>query len=471
MQPIGTAKSPAERAFELLKDAPLGVVLVDSGLRIREANDAARDAFADTPAVGRELRDFADRLHARGGVICYLGEAATAESATPRVAELLPSAEPGLPSSSRAKDDFLATVSHELRSPLQGILGWLTLLQGGRLDAAQTTRALQSVERSVRLQAQLVNDIMDIARIESGKVEIDEAAVDLPQLLRTTAEEFLPQARSRRIELHAEVQPCGAVTGDKERLHQVFANLLSNALKFTPAGGHVTIACSREGDEIVTTITDDGHGIDAGFMPHLFKRFSQADASITRRHGGLGLGLAIVRHLVELHGGTVSADSDGRDRGATFTVRLRAAQDDGGARAERADAESREPTRLDGLEILLVEDDQDTLEAMTQGLTALGASVRAATSVDEAWRSFVHRAPHLVLTDLSMPHEDGYSLLRRIHAQQNRPPVVALTGLTRPEDKERVEQAGFAAFVAKPIDLPHLVTILHDLFPKGVQPA
>ena len=319
----------------------------------------------------------------------------------------------------------------------------------------------------MRLQAQLVNDIMDIARIESGKVDIDETSVDLAQLLRTTAEEFLPQARARRVELHAEVKPCGVVIGDKERLHQVFANLLSNALKFTSTGGAVTIACNREDGHVVTTITDSGDGIDPKFMPHLFKRFSQADTSITRRHGGLGLGLAIVRHLVELHGGTVEARSDGRDCGSTFTVRLRAAHDD--MRAGGTDAESRQPSRLDGLEILLVEDDQDTLEAMTQGLTALGASVRAATSVDEAWRSFVHRAPHLVLTDLSMPHEDGYSLLRRIHSQQNRPPVVALTGLTRPEDKESVERAGFSAFVAKPIDLRQLVTILNDLFPKGAQ--
>jgi signal transduction histidine kinase/ActR/RegA family two-component response regulator len=461
MQPIRSAKSPAERAFELLKDAPLGVFLVDSDLSIRAANEAARRTFADAPAAGaRKLSDVADLLHARGGVICYLGGAPDTESGPRRLAELLPSTD-----ASRAKDDFLATVSHELRSPLQGILGWLTLLQDGRLDAAQTTRALQSVERSVRLQAQLVNDIMDIARIEARKVEIDETAVDLAQLLHTTAEEFLPQARARRIDLHADVEPCGVVIGDKERLHQVFGNLLSNALKFTQPGGSVTIACSREQGELVTTIADTGDGIEAEFMPQLFKRFSQADTSITRRHGGLGLGLAIVRHLVELHGGTVTAKSDGRDRGATFTVRLRAAAQEG-ARAH-ADAERQEPPRLDGLEILLVEDDQDTLEAMTHGLTALGASVRAATSVDEAWSSFVHRAPHLVLTDLSMPHEDGYSLLRRIHSQRNRPPVVALTGLTRPEDKERVERAGFAAFVAKPVDLRQLVTILNDLFPKG----
>ncbi|HVJ31147.1 MAG TPA: hybrid sensor histidine kinase/response regulator [Gammaproteobacteria bacterium] len=465
MQPIATAKSPAERAFELLKDAALGVLLIDSDLRIRAVNATARQILEQIPETrGRQLREVAHLLEARGGVICYLGRNERWESAPPRVAELLPSTEAA--PSSRMKDDFLATVSHELRSPLQGILGWLTLLQSGRLDAAQTVRALQSVERSVRLQAQLVNDIMDIARIEAGKVEIDKTPVDLAQLLHTTAEEFVPQARARRIDVHTDTRPHGLVIGDRERLHQLFANLLSNALKFTPTGGSVEIACDRDGDDVVTTITDTGHGIDAAFLPHLFKRFSQADTSITRRFGGLGLGLAIVRHLVELHGGTVTAKSEGRDRGATFTVRLPAAPHDARAGGTTED-ERPELARLDGLQILLVEDDQDTLDAMTHGLTALGASVRPATSVEEAWRSFVHQAPHLVLTDLSMPHEDGYSLLRRIHAQRNRPPVVALTGLTRPEDKEHVERAGFAAFVAKPIDLPQLVTILHDLFPKG----
>ncbi|HEY3516926.1 MAG TPA: hybrid sensor histidine kinase/response regulator [Gammaproteobacteria bacterium] len=467
MQAIGTAKSPAERAFELLKDAALAVFLIDSDLRIRAVNATARQILEQIPDTGgRQLREVAHLLEARGGVICYLGGNERWTLAPPRVAELLPVTE-STPSS-RMKDDFLATVSHELRSPLQGILGWLTLLQSGRLDATQTVRALQSVERSVRLQAQLVNDIMDIARIEAGKVEIDKAPVDLAQLVQTTVEEFVPQARTRRIDLHTEANPCGLVIGDRERLHQLFANLLSNALKFTPTGGSVTLACERQGGDIITTVTDTGHGIDAAFMPHLFKRFSQADTSITRRFGGLGLGLAIVRHLVELHGGTVTAKSEGRDRGATFTVRLPAAPHH--ARAGVSEAERPEPLRLDGLQILLVEDDQDTLDAMTHGLTALGASVRPATSVEEAWRSFVHQAPHLVVTDLSMPHEDGYSLLRRIHAQRNRPPVVALTGLTRPEDKERVERAGFSAFVAKPINLTQLVTILHDLFPKGAQP-
>ena len=469
-QPIGTAISPAERAFELLKDATLGVFLIDSDLRIREANASARQILEQIPGTsGRELREIAHLLEARGGVLCYLGRNERWASAPPRVAELLPSSDGAREPSSRMKDDFLATVAHELRSPLQGILGWLTLLQGGRLDAAQTARALQSVERSVRLQAQLVNDIMDIARIEAGKVEIDKSPVDLAQLLQTTADEFVPQARTRRIDLHIDAKPCGLVMGDRERLHQLFTNLLSNALKFTPTGGSVTLGCKRDGDNIVTTVTDTGHGIDAAFMPHLFKRFSQGDTSITRRFGGLGLGLAIVRHLVELHGGTVTAKSEGRDHGATFTVCLPAAPHD--TRAAVTETERPEQLRLDGLRILLVEDDQDTLDAMTHGLSALGASVRPATSVEEAWRSFVHQAPHLVLTDLSMPHEDGYSLLRRIHSQQNRPPVVALTGFTRAEDKERVERAGFSAFVAKPIHLPQLVSILHDLFPKGAQPS
>lgn len=352
----------------------------------------------------------------------------------------------------------MATVSHELRSPLQGILGWLTLLQGGRLDAAQTARALESVERSVRLQAQLVNDIMDIARIETRRIEIERIPVDVAKLLRTTTEEFLPQARARQITLEVDVKSSGLVLGDRERLHQVFANLLSNSLKFTPAGGSIRLACDREGDEVVTTVVDTGHGIDAEFMPYVFKRFAQADTSITRRHGGLGLGLAIVRHLVELHGGTVTASSPGRDRGTTLVVRLPAAPISGVPGDSELDSGA--ISRFDGVEILLVDDDADTLEAMKHALASLGARVRAATSVDEGWRAFAERAPDLVVTDLSMPEEDGYALLRKILGTGSRPPVVALTGLTRREDRERVLGAGFAAFVAKPIDLRQLAVSL-----------
>jgi signal transduction histidine kinase len=492
-----------EHANDFFREAPFGVFLVDDALRVRELNDAARRLFAaEGDVTGQDLHELApvlagvDPLEAvvqsfsrtlatgephsspdggrweihrvplgagRHGVVCYVRESAREPPQRARSGAKTDGA-----AGSRAKDEFLATVSHELRSPLQGILGWLTLLQGGRLDAVQTTRALQSVERSVRLQAQLVNDIMDIARIEARRLEIERMPLDLAKLLRTTADEFVPQARARRVKLEVKVDSCGLVLGDRERLHQVFMNLLTNSLKFTPAGGSITVTCERQDGDMVATVVDTGHGIDAEFMPFLFRRFSQEDTSITRRHGGLGLGLAIVRHLVEMHGGAVTASSPGRDRGTTLVVRLPAAEMPDGAHA--ADADTGAIARLDGADILLVDDDEDTLEAMKHALASLGARVRVrgAPSVDEGWRMFVERVPDLVVTDLSMPEEDGYELLRRINAHPRQSPVVALTGLTRREDKERVLASGFAAFVAKPVDLRQLASSLKLVLDGGV---
>jgi len=368
----------------------------------------------------------------------------------------------------RAKDDFLATVSHELRSPLQGILGWLTLLKRGQLDAAQTSRALEAVERSVRLQAQLVHDIMDISRIVAGKVELEHSPLDLAAVLRATADEFAPGAVAKKVDLVVAVQPCDPVLGDRERLHQVFSNLLANAIKFTPEGGRVTLACRREYDEVVATVADTGVGIGPEFLPRLFDRFTQADTSSTRRYGGLGLGLAIARNLVELHGGRVSAASDGVGRGATFSVRLPAALAAETLGAGTSPPRSVESPQLDGVEILLVEDDRDSLDAMTLSLAASGATVRPATSVDEAWSSFVGRAPDVVVSDLSMPEEDGYGLVERMRSAGSAVPAIALTGFTRPEDRARVLSSGFVAHVAKPIDPDHLVKVLVDVL---AQPA
>jgi PAS domain S-box-containing protein len=362
----------------------------------------------------------------------------------------------------RSKDEFLATVSHELRSPLQGILGWLSLLrQEGGLEPEQRTRALESVERSVRLQAQLVQDIMDISRIVAGKVELDRAPLDLRAVVESTADEFIPGAVAKSIELSVVGGHCGIVLGDRERLHQVIANLLSNALKFTPPGGRITLTCAREDGQCIVNVTDTGEGVEEPFLPRIFDRFTQADASSTRRHGGLGLGLAIVKHLVELHGGTVRAASEGRHRGATFEVRLPEELPSTPPRPLAAPS-TEPPTRLDGVEILLVEDDLDSLEATTLALRAAGAIVRPAASASEAWSAYSERAPDIVVSDLSMPEEDGYSLLRRIRQLDERDavPAIALTGFTRPEDKARVLAAGFAAHVPKPVELEVLLTVL-----------
>jgi CheY-like chemotaxis protein/anti-sigma regulatory factor (Ser/Thr protein kinase) len=278
-------------------------------------------------------------------------------------------------------------------------------------------------------------------------------------VLRATAEEFAPAAVAKKIALVSDLDRSHLVMGDRERLHQVFSNLLSNALKFTPEGGRVTLACRHDGDDVVATVRDTGDGIGTEFVPRLFDRFTQADTSSTRRYGGLGLGLAIVRYLVELHGGTVSAESEGVGRGATFSVRLPVALVDGAMRPSAAEPR-RESPRLTGVEILLVEDDRDSLDAMTLSLKAVGAAVRPATSVREAWSSFTDRPPDVVVSDLSMPTEDGYALIQRIRGDGRSVPAIALTGFTRPEDRTRVLAAGFAAHVAKPIDPDELVKVL-----------
>jgi len=369
----------------------------------------------------------------------------------------------------RAKDEFLATVSHELRSPLQGILGWLSLLKQQRLDPAQTTRALESVERSVRLQAQLVHDLMDVSRIVAGKVELERGPLDLASVVESTAEEFMPGAVSKGIALEVVGGHCGIVMGDRERLHQVIANLVSNALKFTPSGGRVTLTCARDNGHCVVTVTDTGQGIEQGFVTRLFERFTQADTSSTRRHGGLGLGLAIVKHLVELHGGTVAAESDGPGRGASFQVRL--PEESRSARVPLLPTPGTQlpAIRLDGVEILLVEDDQDSLEVMTLALQATGAIVRPAGSVGEAWSAFAERAPDVVVSDLSMPEEDGYALLRRMKASgaNGSVPAIALTGFTASEDRARALSAGFVAHVPKPVEPEVLVEVLSGVLTRN----
>jgi signal transduction histidine kinase/PleD family two-component response regulator len=418
-------------------------------------------------------------LDERGEIVEWFGAAQDvtrrreAEAARERAMRTAEAARAEAEAANRAKDEFLATVSHELRSPLQGIMGWLSLLKQGRLDATRSARAFEAVERSVRLQAQLVHDIMDVSRIAAGKVEIERLPLDLTDVVRKTVDEFMPAAVSKNLHLGVDGEHSGLVMGDRERLHQVFSNLVSNALKFTPPGGRVGLTCERADGHAVVTVSDTGEGIEPEFLSRLFDRFTQADTSSTRRFGGLGLGLAIVRHLVELHGGTVSATSAGRGRGATFQVRL----------PEVMSAESLDPDplpsartsglRLDGVQVLLVEDDRDALEAMKLTLEATGCTVRPAGSAKEAWSIYVDGKPDVVVSDLSMPEEDGYSLLRRIRSDGDgaRVPAIALTGFTRPEDKQRVLAAGFAAHVAKPVDSENLVEVLTEVLRENAPHA
>jgi PAS domain S-box-containing protein len=380
---------------------------------------------------------------------------------------------------SRAKDEFLATVSHELRNPLNAILGWTRMLRAGKLDPARATRALETVERNAMMQAALVEDMLDVSRIITGKLMLKVGAVDLPTVVASALDTVRMAADAKQItvavELDAELE---LAAGDPERLQQVVWNLLSNAIKFTPRGGTVTVRTRRAGAHVELTVQDDGQGMPADFLPYVFDRFRQADSTSTRVHGGLGLGLAIVRHLVELHGGTVSVASEGAGKGSTFTVRLplhEASELAAYAAAEQRSAGARgagapmlgDTTQLAGLAVLVVDDEPDARELLTALLEHHGATVTSSCSVDHALAAIGERAPDVVVSDIGMPGADGYELMRRLRAlpddARRATPALALTGFARPEDGARALQAGFQAHLAKPVEPVALVMMVDKL--------
>jgi PAS domain S-box-containing protein len=363
--------------------------------------------------------------------------------------------------SNRAKDEFLATLSHELRSPLSAALSWAHLLRTGQLDAEKTARAVETIERTTRLQVRLIEDLLDISRIVSGKLTVERGVVDLGSVIEAAIETVRSAAEARGLELRvfapAELLLVG---GDGARLEQVVGNLLGNALKFTPKGGVVTVAWRREGGHAEIRVADTGVGIPPDVLPHVFDRFRQADSSTTRRHGGLGLGLAIVRHLVELHGGTIAAESRGEGQGATFRVELPLhipAELGWPTRPGRVVARAADPHALVGLQVLAVDDEADILESLETILSAAGATVATATSTTAALARFDAKHPDVVVSDLAMPERDGFALLRALRASGATVPVIALTALAGAADRQRAVAAGFDLYVTKPIDPPSLV--------------
>jgi signal transduction histidine kinase/ActR/RegA family two-component response regulator len=368
----------------------------------------------------------------------------------------------------RLKDEFLATLSHELRTPLNAILGWTKLLRSNAVAPNAVDRALEKVERNAQVQARLIEDLLEVSRIVSGKLRLDYRPFDLVALGLTAFESIRPTAEARGINLRRDFGPTPLMTaGDPDRLQQVIWNLLSNAVKFTPSGGTVTMTIRRrEGiDEI--TVSDTGIGIEPEFLPSVFETFRQADASSTRTHGGLGLGLAIVRQLVELHGGDVSAASEGKDRGATVTVTLpvRTAER---RRAREGDLQPPAPIegRLAGRRILVVDDDADTRELLVSILERAGADVRAAASAQEGLALSLDEVPEAFVSDIAMPGMDGYDLMRHLTETlgSNAPRVrLALSAFAAPVDRERSLQAGFHRHLAKPIDPAVLVRMLDEM--------
>ena len=373
----------------------------------------------------------------------------------------------------QAKDEFLATLSHELRTPLNAILGWVTMLRGGALDEATAARGLEVIERSTHVQSQLVVDLLDVSRIITGKMTVDRHAVDLERVVATAIDGMRPAAEAKTIEIVADLQPVAPTLGDPERLQQVVSNLVSNAVKFTGRGGKVAVWLRGGEGAAEIGVRDTGEGISPEFLPHVFDRFRQADSSSTRAHGGLGLGLAIVRHLVELHGGTVLAESAGRGQGATFTVRLPLVPPVPVPPRGEAPAAGR---ALAGLQILVVDDDGDTCDLLETILGVQGAAVQTVRSVSQARAALQTLRPDVVLCDIAMPGENGFGLMRELRAGSSAHqmvPAVALTALAGAEDRQAILAAGFDAHAAKPVDPHGLVSLVARIAarPSGPGPA
>ena len=367
----------------------------------------------------------------------------------------------------RIKDEFLATLSHELRTPLTSLLGWSSVLREGKRDEKVLAQGLDAIDRNARVQAQLIDDLLDVSRIVSGKLNLDVRPLDIASVARAAINVVQPAADAKGITLDYYAEPgLGAISADSARVHQIIWNLLSNAVKFTPHGGKISLRVEQDEADARVTVKDSGQGIDAEFLPRVFDRFRQADSSTTRSFGGLGLGLAIVRHLVELHGGTVSAQSDGKNNGATFTVTFPLMTD----RAPVTMAHAPEITdtySLDGLKVLLVDDEPEARQIISTVITRTGAEVKSCQSAHEALVKLSEWKPDVILSDIAMPEQDGYSFIRQVRSlprdKGGDTPAAALTAYARDIDRRQALAAGYQMHIAKPIGASQLVTMIARL--------
>ena len=378
----------------------------------------------------------------------------------------------------RAKDEFLATLSHELRTPLNAILGWGTILRKGAVDDVTASRGIAAIERNAKAQAQLVEDLLDVSRIISGNLRLDVKPIALTSVIKAAMDSVQPAADAKEIQLQIIVDPAVDNTrGDAARLQQVIWNLLSNSIKFTPKGGDVSVKVERSDSMAEIIVTDTGEGIRREFLPYVFDRFKQADGSISRKHAGLGLGLAIARHLMELHGGTIEADSAGAGLGAAFKVRLPLG-DASTAGTAQVDSAKRhalpglptasESPDLNGIRILVVDDEADAREMLRTVLEQLGADVTTASSARDAIDVLPAWKPNVLVSDIGMPEEDGYVLIKRVRALSSEAggniPAIALTGYVRVEERMRALEAGYQMFVPKPVEVGELAIIILNVF-------
>jgi len=375
----------------------------------------------------------------------------------------------------RLKDEFLATISHELRNPLNAILGWAHMMRLGKLNEANTDRAVETIYRNAKSQSQLVADLLDVSRIISGKLRLDVRTVDLLSIVNAAIDSIRPAADAKSIRLQTMLDPAaGPISGDADRLQQIVWNLLTNAVKFTPKGGRIQVKLQRIDSHVEIVVSDSGVGISKEFLPYVFDRFRQADASTTRIHGGLGLGLSIVHQLVDLHGGSVAVQSEGEGKGSTFTITLPFV-----GVISQNEAEAIHPTQseeipsfdglpsLEGLKVLVVDDEADTRELIGEVLKECGSEVIITRSAAEALEALEQHKPDILISDLGMPDEDGYSLIEKIRALPSERggniPAAALTAYARAEDRMRVLRSGFQFHLPKPVDSAELVTVVASL--------
>jgi PAS domain S-box-containing protein len=449
--------------------------LGDKALPVRDLAQLSQSALVQTEHAGRWFRVAADPVFDDQALLTGAVLIVADITQEKRAEEAMRRSNEELLQANRIKDEFLATLSHELRTPLNAIVGWTRLLRTGRLDERTSGRALETIDRNATLQAKLVEDLLDVSRIITGKLRLRIANVDPISVMEAAINSVRPAAEAKAIRIDAALDSsAGLIAADGDRLQQVMWNLLSNAIKFTPAGGHVCVRMQRGPGGLTVRVEDDGAGIEPGFLPYVFDRFRQADSSTTRNHGGLGLGLAIVRHLVELHGGTVHAESRGEGLGATFAVTL-----PWSARGERVrttlpsvpvTAEEAEvpvvPPLLGGLRLLIVDDEADARELLAAAFTQMGARVQVVGSADEALDAIARQRPHVLISDIGMPGKDGYALAQRVRASENgrrRLPAVALTAYATGEDVKRALNAGYDLHIAKPVDALTMARTLVEL--------
>lgn len=419
-------------------------------------------------AKGRAFHDAEGRVARFDGVTIDISQQKRMEAERESLLDAERQARADAEHASRSKDEFLATLSHELRTPLSAILGWVNLLRKRSFDPADVARGIDTIERNARAQSRLIDELLDMSRIIAGNVRLEQQPLMPAMVLDAVLASLQPGMDAKAIQVERDIDAAlGPVAADAHRLQQIVWNLLSNAIKFTPPGGRICITLQREADAAALSIVDSGEGITADFLPHVFDRFRQADGSSTRQHGGLGLGLAIVRQLVDLHGGLIDASSGGAGQGATFTLRLPL----GGVGAPPPPPPSADvvdaPTvacqdaaclvGLKGLHILLVDDDADGRDMVARTLADGGARVRQAGSAEEALIALREATPDLLISDIGMPRVDGYQLLQRVRGLGHALPAIALTAFARPEERDKALAAGYAVHLAKPVDMAELV--------------